>query len=108
MTNEEVNRAIMRAEAEYEKMKDNLVDLSLENAKLKARMNEMAYTKVYIKREELNWIKQYFDKDLISIDDLIAYIEDLHADLDRLQEKYDDLQEDLETNYRRKRVEEEI
>ena len=44
--------------------------------------------------DELNdWIAKYFpNKDLISIDDLIAVIEDLDGELDEQKEKYEELE----------------
>lgn len=101
MNNEELNRLINKAEQDYDNMKERYSELIDENKSLKTKMRDMSYNKLYLRKDELGWINRYFDTDLISIDDLIAYIEDLHADLDRLQEKYDDLQEDVETNYRR-------
>lgn len=48
------------------------------------------------------WLaKKYFkEKDFYSIDELIAIIEDLDADLESLQEKYDDFKIEVEENYR--------
>ena len=43
----------------------------------------------YIKTSDLNkWVAKYFEnKDLISIDDLVAKIEDLDEDIERLQKE---------------------
>ena len=55
---------------------------------------------VYIKKENLNkWIAKHFDKDIISIDDLIGIIEDLDDEIEYWKEKYEDLEQDLEQNY---------
>ena len=51
--------------------------------------------KVYILREDLNrWVAKYFDKDLITIDDLIGVIEDLDGELDSLKEEFNDYMEE--------------
>lgn len=56
---------------------------------------------VYIKKEELNeWIKKYFKGDLISIVDMISVIEDLEAEIDRLNEKIEDIEQDRDDNYK--------
>lgn len=56
---------------------------------------------VYILKDELNsWISKYFNKDLISIDDLISCIEDLDEEIDRLKDKIEDLEQDIEDNYK--------
>lgn len=55
---------------------------------------------IYVKTNELNsWTAKYFDKDLISIDDLITVIEDLDSEIENWKEKYDDLLQDLKDNY---------
>ena len=42
---------------------------------------------VYILKSDLNeWIAKYFKKDLISIDDLLAVIEDFDYQVEHLQE----------------------
>lgn len=52
--------------------------------------------KVYILKDELNsWISKYFNKDLISVDDLISCIEDLDEEIDELK----DLIETKENDY---------
>jgi len=56
---------------------------------------------VFIKKEWLNkWVAKYFDKDLISIEDLIDVIEDLDDEITDCKEKYEDLKRDLEDNYK--------
>lgn len=56
---------------------------------------------VFIKKEELNeWVAKYFNKDLISVDDLISVIEDLDGEIDRLKEKIEDIEQNIEDNYR--------
>lgn len=43
---------------------------------------------VFIKKEELNyWIAKYFKGDLISIEDMLAIIEDLDGEVDILKEE---------------------
>ena len=102
MTNEELEAVRMRAEAEYEALKDKVHDLSQENQILKNKLNNKPMDNVYIKTQDVNkWIGKYFpNKDLISIDDLIGCIEDLDSEVERLKEKYEDLEQDLEDNYR--------
>lgn len=59
-------------------------------------MNEL-----YIKVEDLGYIGKYFKgKDIITVDRLIAQIEDLDAELEAVKEEYEDLQEQLRDNYR--------
>ena len=56
---------------------------------------------VYIKAEKYALLKKYFkNQDLISIEDLIALIDDLSYDLDRMNEEYKDLLQDMQDNYR--------
>lgn len=60
-------------------------------------------TEVYIKVNELpSWlVKKYFDeKDFYSIAELIAIIEDIDSDKERLEEELEDLKRDVEDNYR--------
>lgn len=64
---------------------------------------------VYIDmRKESKWISKYFNKDLVSIEELLGVIEDLDSELESLQEKYDDLKQDMEDNYRPIPIEEQI
>lgn len=48
------------------------------------------------------WLaKKYFkNQDFVSVDDLIAIIEDLDSDLESLQETYEDFKRDVEDNYK--------
>lgn len=56
---------------------------------------------IYIKTENYALLKKYFkDKDLISIEDLIALIDDLSYDVERMTEEYKDLLQDLRDNYK--------
>ena len=60
-------------------------------------------TEVYVKVNELpSWlVKKYFDeKDFYSIAELIAIIEDLDSDKERLEEELEDLKRDLQDNYK--------
>ena len=57
---------------------------------------------IYIKKTDVNsWIAKYFDKDLISVDDLINKIEDLDGEIDSLKEKLEDMKQDIEENHQR-------
>lgn len=48
---------------------------------------------VYIRKEDVNkWIGKFFDKDLISVDDLICVIEDLDSDVENLELKIRELE----------------
>jgi hypothetical protein len=52
-------------------------------------MNEL-----YIKVEDLGYLDKYFkDKDIISVDRLIAKMEDLDAELEAVKEEYEDYKE---------------
>lgn len=56
---------------------------------------------VFIKKEELNeWLKKYFNGDLISINDMISVMEDLVGEIDRLKEKIEEIEQDKEENYK--------
>lgn len=56
---------------------------------------------VYIKVEDLNkWIAKYFEKqDLITIDDLLAVIEELDGEVENLKMKYEELENNMHENY---------
>ena len=61
---------------------------------------------VYILKKELNsWIAKYFNKDLISIDDLICCIEDLDEDIERLKEQLEDKENDYPNEERDREIE---
>ena len=56
---------------------------------------------VFIKTEQYALLKKFFkNQDLISIEDLIALIDDLSYDLDRMNEEYKDLLQDMQDNYK--------
>ena len=56
---------------------------------------------VYIDiRKENAWIRKYFNNDFVSIETLLATIEDLDATIENWKEKYEDLEEDLKENYK--------
>ena len=56
---------------------------------------------VYIDmRNENEWIRKYFDKDWVSIEELLATIEDLDSEIENWKEKYEDLEEYLRENYK--------
>ena len=49
---------------------------------------------VYIDmRKENEWIRKYFDKDLVSVQDLLACIEDLDCEIDSLKEQIEDMKQ---------------
>lgn len=51
--------------------------------------------KIYIDiREQNDMITRYFDKDLVSIDELLSTIEDLHLEIERLKETFEDYMEE--------------
>lgn len=100
MTEEDFECERVRADSELDSMKDRIHDLYSENERLKKKMNTMAYSIVYVKKDELGWIGKVFDKDLISIDDLISKIEDLQSDVEHLKEEIEDINQDIEDNYR--------
>ena len=60
----------------------------------------------YIKVADLNkWVAKYFkNKDLISVSDLTAKIEDLDEDIQNLERELKDLKENVAENYIRRRV----
>jgi len=56
---------------------------------------------VYVRTQELNsWVAKYFDKDFISIDELIGVIEDLDSEVDDLKYKIEQMEQDIEDNYK--------
>ncbi len=57
---------------------------------------------MYIKTEDLNkWVAKYFpNKDLITVDDLLAVIEELDAELENEKEKCEELENNMRDNYR--------
>ena len=61
---------------------------------------------VYILKDELNsWISKYFNKDLISVDDLISCIEDLDEEIDELREQLEDKENDYPNEERDREIE---
>lgn len=94
MSNEELNEIVRRAEDEYESMKDRCHDLY-------EKLNQRG-TITYIQKDSLNkWVAKHFNKDLISVDDLIGCIEDLDNEVENLKEKIEDMERDIEENYKR-------
>lgn len=61
---------------------------------------------VYINIKDFGegWLGRYlekkFNRDLISVDDLLGLIEDLSSDVEELEDRIRDLEEDIEQNYR--------
>lgn len=67
---------------------------------------------INVKEMKEGFLKRYlqerFNKDLVSVDELIGLIEELKDDNDALQEKYEDLEQDMRDNYKPISVEEQI
>ena len=55
---------------------------------------------IYFDVREWTWLKKRFNKDMVSMDELLDEMETLILDVDRLEEELHDLQQDLEDNYR--------
>ena len=51
-------------------------------------------------RTQNRWIQKYFDKDLVSVDELLGTIEDLGDEIEHWKEKYEDLEQNLQDNYK--------
>ena len=51
-------------------------------------------------RKENEWIRKYFNTDFVSIETLLATIEDLDGEVENWKEEYEDLEEDLRENYK--------
>ena len=49
-------------------------------------------------RKENEWIKKYFNSDLVSIEQLIACIEDLDGKVEHLKEEYEQEIKDIRDN----------
>ena len=61
---------------------------------------------IYLKTNELNsWVAKYFDKDLISIDDLISVIEDLDSEVEDLRYKLEEKENDYPDEERDREIE---
>ena len=69
---------------------------------------------VYINIKDMNechfkkYLQQKFNKDLLSINELLGLAEELLDEIEENQEKYDDLQQDLKDNYKPIPYEEQI
>lgn len=51
---------------------------------------------IYVNMKEQNkWVAKYFDKDLVTIDELLSCIEDLDVEKDVLQEKVAELEKEI-------------
>ena len=60
-------------------------------------------------RNENKWIRELFlNKDFISVEDLLSKCEDLKDELDHVTEEYEDFKRDVEDNYRRLEVSEQL
>ena len=56
---------------------------------------------ILIKTETFTLLKKYFkNKDLVSLEDLFALIDDLDYSLTKSKEEYDDLLKDMQDNYK--------
>lgn len=55
---------------------------------------------VYINVKGLNSVSKYFSKDLVSVGELVALIEDLDCDIEVLNEQIKDIKQDIEDNYK--------
>ena len=52
---------------------------------------------VFIKKEDLSkWVGKYFNKDLISIDDLLDLIEELDSDVEYLKDQIEEIEQPKE------------
>ena len=57
---------------------------------------------IYIKKEDLNEIvASYFNRDIISIEELLITIEDLYFEIQTLNEKIEEIEKDRDDNYTR-------
>jgi len=54
---------------------------------------------VYIDSTESRWLEEYFKKDMVTIDEIIAACEDLIIENKELKEELEDLKQDLHDNY---------
>lgn len=52
-------------------------------------------------RNENDTIKKHFNKDLVSVDELLGTIEDLSLEVERLQEEIEDKEQYYKDNYRK-------
>ena len=60
-------------------------------------------------RNENKWIRELFlNKDFISVEDLLTKCEDLKDELDHVTEEFEDFKRDVEDNYRRLEVSEQL
>lgn len=100
MSGEEIEELKKKVEDNWETLKDEVLKLKEENQRLKNRMSTMAYTKVYVKKEDLGYIDKHFEKDLVSVDDLISCIEGLDSEIESQKEEYEQLEKNIKENYR--------
>jgi hypothetical protein len=66
---------------------------------------------IFIKAEEIpqNLINDYFrDKDMVSLDDLIATLDNVDWELKTLQDEYENFKQNVEDNYKFMPTEEQI
>lgn len=69
--------------------------------KVRKEKREDNMENIYIKIDDYVLLKKFFkDKELVSIEDLIALIDDLNYDYEKRTEEYEDFIEDVRDNYK--------
>lgn len=89
--------------------------IALDNERTNAGKNNREDEKnmkdsVYVDlRNENKWIRELFlNKDFISVEDLLSKCEDLNDELDHVIEKFEDFKRDVEDNYKRVELSEQL
>ena len=60
-------------------------------------------------RNENKWIREIFNnKDLVTIEEMLTKIEDLNEELEYTQEKFEDFKRNVEDNYKRVELSEQL
>jgi hypothetical protein len=54
---------------------------------------------IYVNTCESLWLKKIFEKDIVSLEDILDKFEELAVNNEILQEELDDLKQDLQDNY---------
>lgn len=68
-------------------------------------------SEVFIKTNELPcWLadEYFYGKDIISIDELVATLEDVKDDLELVKEQFEDFKRDVRDNYRQLSIAEQV
>lgn len=79
----------------YNYLKEQLQNMDKKIEKLEK--NSDSWDDILINISSLNsWIKDKFDSDIVSINDMIRVIEDLIIDVERLEEKIEDMEKEDE------------